>query len=37
MYNLDEKGVPLGVAGKQRVIPIPKTEKNPHTSGGSGE
>ena len=35
VYNMDEKGVALGVAGKQRVI-IPKTEKNPHTSGGSG-
>ena len=34
-YNMDEKGVALGVAGKQRVI-IPKREKNPHTSGGSG-
>ncbi|KAN0067847.1 hypothetical protein V8E54_014094 [Elaphomyces granulatus] len=35
VYNMDEKGVALGVAGKLRVI-IPKTEKNPHTSGGSG-
>jgi hypothetical protein len=35
IYNIDEKGVALGVAGKERVI-IPKTEKTPHTSGGSG-
>jgi DDE superfamily endonuclease len=35
VYNMDEKGVALSVAGKQRVI-IPKREKNPHTSGGSG-
>lgn len=35
VYNMDEKGVALGVAGKLRVI-IPKREKNPHTSGGSG-
>ena len=32
---MDEKGVMLGVAGKVAVI-IPKTEKNPHTSTGSG-
>jgi len=32
---MDEKGVMLGVAGKQRVI-IPKTEKNLYTSNGSG-
>jgi hypothetical protein len=35
VYNMDEKGVMLGVAGKVAVI-IPKTEKNPHTSNGSG-
>jgi hypothetical protein len=34
IYNIDEKGIMLGVAGKVRVI-IPKTEKNPHTSTGS--
>ena len=31
---MDENGVALGVAGKQRVI-IPKREGCPHTSGGS--
>ena len=34
-YNMDEKGVALGVSGKQHVI-IPKTDKNPCTSAGSG-
>jgi len=31
VWNLDEKGVMLGVAGKARVI-ISKYEKNPHTT-----
>src|SRR5436190_13550853 len=35
IYNIDKKGVMLGVASKQRVI-IPKTKKNPYTSNGSG-
>lgn len=34
IWNMDEKGVALGIAGKQRVI-IPKREGCPHTSGGS--
>jgi len=31
IYNIDEKGVMLGVASKVAII-IPKTKKNPHTS-----
>ena len=34
IYNIDEKGVMLGVASKVVVI-IRKTEKNPHTSTSS--
>lgn len=34
VWNMDEKGVALGVAGKLKVI-IPYNEKGAHTSGGS--
>jgi hypothetical protein len=36
--NMDEKGVALGVAGKQRVVIISKAEKKSlsYTSGGTG-
>jgi len=35
VYNMDEKGVMMGISGKLNII-IPKTAKNPNHSGGSG-
>jgi hypothetical protein len=35
VYNINKKGVMLGVAGKATII-IPKTKENLHTSTGLG-